>query len=293
MIDRARITGLFKATQDQVCSALSQLTGDGFAEQLWDRPGGGGGRSRLCQNGQILERAGVNFSEVEGELPEAASGGMPGSGRRFYATGVSLVIHPRNPYAPTAHANFRYFERGDTWWFGGGADLTPHYLFEEDAQHFHGSWKAVCDRSDPRYYPQFKKGCDDYFLIPHRNERRGIGGLFYDYLVGDDAPLFELQSSLACNFVAAYLPLLERRHTTPYGERERQWQLYRRGRYVEFNLVYDRGTVFGLKTDGRVESILMSMPPLARWETIPEPEASTPEGQLLAVLREPREWCSP
>jgi coproporphyrinogen III oxidase len=291
MPDRSRVATLFRETQDQIVNALVRLTGDGFAEQTWERPGGGGGRSRICQSGRILERAGVNFSEVMGELPESATGGMPGSGKAFYAAGVSLVIHPRNPYAPTAHANFRYFERGDAWWFGGGADLTPHYLFEQDATHFHRAWKETCDAHDVSHYPRFKQWCDEYFLIAHRGERRGVGGIFYDYLQGDDEALFALQSDLTQTFVPAYLPILDRRQGTPYGERERQWQLYRRGRYVEFNLVYDRGTVFGLKTDGRVESILMSLPPLARWETIPDPDHDTPEGKLLAVLRKPRGWC--
>ncbi len=293
MIERARIVGMLRTAQDQIVSALSQSTGDAFEEQLWERPGGGGGRSRVCQDGRVLERGGVSFSEVHGGLPEAAAGGMPGSGQQFYATGLSLVLHPRNPYAPTVHANFRYFERGDAWWFGGGADLTPHYLFEVDARHFHQTWRTVCGRHACADHAKFKAWCDDYFLVVHRGERRGVGGIFYDYLRGggaEDEALFAMQSELASAFVSAYLPILERRCRTPYGERERQWQLYRRGRYVEFNLVYDRGTVFGLKTDGRVESILMSLPPLARWATLPEPEAASPEAQLVAVLKQPRDW---
>lgn len=291
MIDRQAVAQLFRDTQDRIVEALTRLGGEAFTEETWDRPGGGGGRSRALQDGRIFERAGVNFSEVHGELSEATAHGMPGSGRAFYATGVSLVIHPRNPYAPTAHANFRFFEKGDAAWFGGGADLTPYYLFEEDARHFHGVWRAACDRHDKAHYPAFKKTCDDYFLLQHRGERRGVGGIFYDYLQGDRAAGLALSADLASQFVAAYLPLVERRHTTPYGERERRWQLLRRGRYVEFNLIYDRGTLFGLRTDGRVESILMSLPPLVRFEAAPDPDAGSDEGRLLAVLRQPREWA--
>jgi len=216
---------------------------------------------------------------------------MPGQGRAFYATGVSLVIHPRNPYVPTVHANFRYFEKGDAWWFGGGADLTPYYLFEEDARHFHATLKAACDRHGAAHYAAFKAACDDYFVIAHRRERRGVGGIFFDYLGGDAEARFAMVADLGKAFLPAYLPIVERRGNTPYGERERAWQLLRRGRYVEFNLVYDRGTLFGLRTDGRIESILMSLPPLARWESLPDPDPASAEAKLLEVLRTPRDWA--
>jgi coproporphyrinogen III oxidase len=201
-----------------------------------------------------------------------------------------VVVHPRNPWAPTVHANYRFFEKGDACWFGGGADLTPSYLFEDDARHFHGTLKAACDRHGPEHYPAFKAACDDYFLIVHRRERRGVGGIFFDYLQGQAALRFAMIQDLGRAFLAAYLPIVERRKDTPYGERERSWQLLRRGRYVEFNLVYDRGTLFGLRTDGRIESILMSLPPLARWEVASEPAAGSDEAKLVEVLRTPRGW---
>jgi len=291
--DRARVVQLFRELQDGITSGLAELGRDPFEEEEWERPGGGGGRSRLLAEaggGATFERAGVNFAEVHGELSEAAAQGMPGSGRAFYATGVSVVVHPRNPYVPTVHANFRFFEKGDAWWFGGGSDLTPSYLFEEDVRHFHGTFKAACDRHGLEHYPAFKAGCDEYFSIAHRKERRGVGGIFFDYLRGDAEARFGMVQDLGRAFLPAYLPIFERRRNTPYGERERSWQLLRRGRYVEFNLVYDRGTLFGLRTDGRVESILMSLPPLARWETVPDPEPASDEGKLLEVLRVPREW---
>jgi coproporphyrinogen III oxidase len=217
---------------------------------------------------------------------------MPGSGRKFHAVGTSLVLHPRNPLAPTVHANFRYLEHGDAGWFGGGSDLTPYYLYEEDARHFHQTWKAACDRHDPACYARFKKTCDDYFNLPHRGERRGIGGLFFDYLKDDLPARFALVRDLSAAFLPAYLPILERRHTLPFEQRHRDWQLLRRGRYVEFNLVYDRGTLFGLKTDGRAESILMSLPPLAAWGAAREPAPGSDESRLLEVLRTPRDWIA-
>jgi coproporphyrinogen III oxidase len=288
--DRTRVAQLFRGLQDVIATGLAGLGGDSFTEETWERPGGGGGRSRVLQGGTIFERAGVNFAEVHGELSEAAAQGMPGSGRAFYATGVSVVVHPRNPYVPTVHANFRFFEKGDAWWFGGGSDLTPWYLFEDDARHFHETWKAACDRHGLEHYSAFKASCDEYFLIGHRRERRGVGGIFFDYLRGDAEARFAMVEDLGRAFLPAYLPIVERRKGTPYGEHERNWQLLRRGRYVEFNLVYDRGTLFGLRTDGRVESILMSLPPLARWETVADPAPESAEGKLLEVLRVPRDW---
>ncbi|MHB1843522.1 MAG: oxygen-dependent coproporphyrinogen oxidase [Deltaproteobacteria bacterium] len=284
------MTALLRDLQDRICAALTAVDGSPFREESWERPGGGGGRSRLVEGGPVLERGGVNFSEVHGELPEKLALAMPGAGRDFFATGLSLVLHPKNPMAPTVHLNYRYFERGDAFWFGGGSDLTPAYLFEDDARHFHGALKRACDPHGIERYPAFKRGCDDYFLIRHRGERRGLGGIFFDHLRGDGAELFSLVRDCGEAFFPSYLPILERRRESPFGERERAWQLLRRGRYVEFNLVYDRGTLFGLETNGRVESILMSLPPLARWSSGGEPAAGSEEAKLLAVLREPKEW---
>jgi len=286
------------------------VDGSSFQEDVWDRPGGGGGRTCVLVDGAVFEKAGVNFSDVHGELtPEfaqqlgregggsisAPTPGDPGE-RRFFATGISLVLHPRSPRAPAVHANFRYLERGGSWWFGGGADLTPYRLYEEDARHFHGVWKSVCDRHDPAYYPRFKKWCDEYFYLPHRRETRGVGGIFFDYLTGDFERLFAFWRDAGAAFLDAYVPIAERRSAESFSPEEREWQLLRRGRYVEFNLVYDRGTAFGLKTSGRAESILMSLPPLVRWGYDSGPASagaaakSGPEAELLAVLRAPREW---
>lgn len=287
-------------TQDSICQALAALDGTPFHEDTWERPGGGGGRSRVLQDGHIFEKAGVNVSVVMGHLsPEAArsmGGGQDIEDLSFFATGVSLVLHPHNPMAPTVHANYRYFERGDgttpgSWWFGGGADLTPSYLFEDDARHFHQTHKAACDAHDPGFYPRFKQWCDEYFRITHRGESRGVGGIFFDNL-NDRAPEDCLAFSRACQdaFLPAYMPIIERRHDLPFTPEQRQWQQLRRGRYVEFNLVYDRGTKFGLKTDGRIESILMSLPLTARWEYQPEIAPDSEEARMLEVLREPVAW---
>jgi coproporphyrinogen III oxidase len=287
---REIIADHFRAVQDAIAVALGRIEPTPFREDPWLRPGGGGGRTRVLEQGQVFERAGVNFSEVHGELAPQFAASLPGEGSSFYATGISLVLHPRNPFAPTVHANFRYLERGHMGWFGGGADLTPSYLFDEDVSHFHRTLKEACDRHDPRYYPDFKKGCDDYFLIVHRGERRGVGGLFFDYLRGDRGALFAFVKDVAASFLPAYLPILERRMGMPYQPAHRDWQLLRRGRYVEFNLIYDRGTIFGLKTDGRTESILMSLPLEARWAYAHEPAPGSEEDRLLAVLKNPRSW---
>jgi coproporphyrinogen III oxidase len=289
---RVEIAAHFRDIQDRVVAALGRIDPRPFRDDRWERRGGGGGRSRVLEQGEVLERAGVNFSEVHGELSPEFAATLPGEGRAFYATGISLVLHPRNPFAPTVHANFRYFEKGGASWFGGGADLTPSYLFDEDAMHFHAVLKAACDRHDLRYYPDFKKGCDNYFLIVHRGERRGIGGLFFDYLQGDRAALFDFVKDVSGAFLPAYTPILERRMNTPHEPRHREWQLLRRGRYVEFNLVYDRGTVFGLKTGGRVESILMSLPPVVRWEYDYHPEPGSREAELDDVYLKPCDWAS-
>ena len=252
----------------------------------------------MLQDGAIFEKAGVNVSAVHGELSEQAAAAMRGAHgvgeRRFFATGVSLVLHPHNPMAPTVHANYRYFELGggETWWFGGGADLTPAYLFDEDARHFHATLRAACDRHDSAFYPRYKKWCDEYFFIKHRGERRGVGGVFFDDLSGPDAGgLFDFVADCAGAFLPAYLPILERRVGMPFTEDQKRWQALRRGRYVEFNLVYDRGTTFGLRTDARVESVLMSLPLTARWEYDHQPAPGSDEARLLDVLRSPVDWA--
>jgi coproporphyrinogen III oxidase len=276
--------------QDRITGALEALDGARFVEDLWERPGGGGGRTRVLAEGRVFEKAGVNFSRVHGELAAEFAATIPGEGRSFFATGVSLVLHPRSPRVPTVHANFRYLEKGERRWLGGGSDLTPYYLYEEDARHFHRVWKKVCDRHHPEYYSRFKKWCDEYFFLKHRGEARGVGGLFFDYLDATPAN-FAFWKDLGAAFLDAYLPIVERRAGEPYGDAERLHQLRRRGRYVEFNLVYDRGTLFGLKTDGRSESILMSLPPLVRWDYDATPAPASPEAELLDVLRRPREWA--
>ena len=295
---------MVRRTQDEVCAALEALDGSRFREDRWVRAEGGGGTTRVLQDGPVLEKAGVNVSVVHGPMPEAALEAarargldVPGGPVAFFATGVSLVLHPRNPMAPTAHANYRYFEletpgsSDGVWWFGGGTDLTPAYLFEEDARHFHGVLKATCDRHDAGFYPRFKAWCDEYFVIKHRAEARGIGGIFFDDLADRDGEaLFAFSSDCAAAIVPAVLPIYERRVAMPYEASHRHWQLLRRGRYAEFNLVYDRGTSFGLRTKGRGESILMSLPPEARWEYDHHPDEGSPEAELEAVLRKPRDW---
>lgn len=277
---------LFQQFQSSICDALERADGRAtFTRDAWERPGGGGGVSRVLVDGAVFEKAGVNWSGVEGELPEEVAAGMPGQGRAFRATGVSLVLHPRSPMVPTTHANFRCLQKGDAVWFGGGADLTPYYLYPDDARHFHGALRDLCDRHAPvADYARFKKWCDEYFYLPHRGETRGVGGLFFDYLQDDTDATFRFIRDCGQAFLDAYLPIVERRRDEPYGEAERRWQLVRRGRYVEFNLLYDRGTVFGLKTNGRVESILMSLPPLVRWDYQPEITPGSREAELVAAL---------
>ncbi|MEM7234471.1 MAG: oxygen-dependent coproporphyrinogen oxidase [Planctomycetota bacterium] len=278
-----------KDIQDQITRRIEEIDGGRFREDSWEREGGGGGRSRVLEDGEIFEKAGVNFSEVHGSLSEDFSGQLPGEGSDFFAAGISLVMHPRSPMVPTVHANFRYIEKGDKAWFGGGADLTPYYLVEDDAVHFHRTWKTVCDRHDPEFHPRFKAWCDEYFHLTHRQEARGVGGIFFDYLdVDEKHSAFWADAGGA--FLDAYVPIVERRKNDSYGEEERLHQLRRRGRYVEFNLIYDRGTVFGLKTGGRTESILMSLPPLVRWDYDAAPEPGTREAELIDVLKNPRDW---
>jgi coproporphyrinogen III oxidase len=282
----------FRELQDRICDALVELDGRPFREDAWQREGGGGGRSRILSGGNVFEKAGVNFSDVHGELSEEFAAQIPGEGRDFTAAGISLVLHPHNPYVPTVHANFRFLTKGGREWFGGGADLTPFYPFREDVIQFHRVWKGVCERhAAPVDYPRFKKWCDDYFFLPHRSEARGVGGIFFDYLQGDFDPIFGFVRECGEHFLDAYLPVVRRRNNTPYGERERAFQEYRRGRYVEFNLLYDRGTTFGLKTGGRVESILMSLPPVVRWLYDYRPEPESPEAALHDFFK-PRDWAS-
>lgn len=287
---RERAASYFQSLQDEITGALSAIDGTPFREDLWERDGGGGGRTRVIEGGDVFEKGGVNFSQVHGEFSEEFARQIPrGEGRDFSATGISLVIHPRNPYVPIVHMNLRYIRKGDAAWFGGGADLTPIYPIPEDGAHFHGTLKRACDAHDPSYYPRFKRWCDEYFTIRHRGEMRGIGGIFFDYLEEDPEGAFDFVQSTGAAFLPAYCPIVERRRGQDYGESERWFQGLRRGRYAEFNLVYDRGTVFGLKTGGRTESILMSLPPLARWEYDWTPEPDSPEAAALECFQ-PREW---
>ncbi|MCH8537724.1 MAG: oxygen-dependent coproporphyrinogen oxidase [Alkalimonas sp.] len=294
-----QVQAFLQQLQDQICQALQQADGGAtFIEDAWQRPEGGGGRSRVLTGGAVFEQAGVNYSHVYGaQMPASATAHRPElAGRSFHACGVSLVIHPLNPFIPTTHANVRFFiaeKAGEepVWWFGGGFDLTPFYPFEEDVVHWHQVAKAACDPFGEQYYPDYKKWCDEYFYLKHRAETRGVGGLFFDDL---NEPGFEqsfaLMRSIGEAFLPAYLPLVEKRKETPYGERERQFQLYRRGRYVEFNLVYDRGTLFGLQSGGRTESILMSMPPLVCWQYGYQPEPGSPEFLLYDRYLKPQDW---
>jgi coproporphyrinogen III oxidase len=288
--------------QNTICSALEKVDGkEVFKEDRWVREEGGGGISRIISNGAVFEKGGVNTSVVFGKLPEAMQQAFGVKDSNFYACGLSLVIHPLNPYVPTVHANWRYFElynendqKIDSW-FGGGSDLTPYYVFEEDGKHFHNTLKQAMDPFGNDLYFKYKKHCDEYFINKHRNnEARGIGGVFYDYLRPKDDQhaerLFSFQQANGNAFLPAYLPIVEKRKGIGYGEKEKEWQEIRRGRYVEFNLVHDRGTLFGLKTNGRIESILMSLPPRARWEYNHQPEPGTEEAKLLEYLK-PREWA--
>ncbi len=288
---REKAESYFKNLQDRIARGIEDLDGVSFREDQWSREGGGGGRTRILENGNVLEKAGVNFSSVYGDLPEQFAAKIPlGSGTSFFATGVSLVFHPRSPMVPAVHANFRYLEKGDAAWFGGGMDLTPCYPYAEDATHFHQTIKQACDRHDSGFYPRFKKWCDEYFILKHRNEMRGVGGLFFDYLEGDREKNFSFVQDVGDSFLEAYVPIVRRRMKEQFGEAERQYQLYRRGRYVEFNLLYDRGTIFGLETRGRTESILMSLPPLVRWVYDYKPEGGSREAKALEFFQ-PRDWA--
>lgn len=292
-----------RSLQNTICTGLEQIDGKAtFIEDRWERPEGGGGITRVISDGAVFEKGGVNTSFVHGPLPAAMQEAFKVPESNFFACGLSLVIHPVNPYVPTVHANWRYFELYDKEgnkldsWFGGGADLTPYYLFKEDGKHFHTTFKNAMDAFGADLYPKYKQQCDEYFINKHRgNEARGIGGVFYDYLrPKDDADadrLFAFQQANGNAFLDAYLPIVERRKDIPYGEHETEWQEIRRGRYVEFNLIHDRGTLFGLKTNGRIESILMSMPPRARWQYNYTPAEGTKEKELLDHLT-PRDWVN-
>jgi coproporphyrinogen III oxidase len=299
-IDIAAVRAYLLGLQDRICAAVeAEDGGASFAEDSWERPGGGGGRSRVLADGGVFEQAGVGFSHVFGPgLPPSATAQRPDlAGRSFEAVGVSLVFHPHNPYVPTTHMNVRFFlaekEGHDpVWWFGGGFDLTPYYGFEEDAVHFHRTARAACEPFGPEVYPRYKKWCDEYVFLRHRGEPRGIGGLFFDDLHEEGFErCFEFLRSVGDHLLPAYLPILRRRRDIPWGERERDFQLYRRGRYVEFNLVWDRGTLFGLQSGGRTESILMSLPPLVRWRYGWNPEPGTPEARLYEEFLRPRDWA--
>tara|TARA_B110000238_G_scaffold149203_1_gene160896 strand:+ start:2743 stop:3660 length:918 start_codon:yes stop_codon:yes gene_type:complete len=296
----ADVVNYLESLQDNICHALSQVDGNKFSEDSWTREEGGGGRSRVLRNGSVFEQAGVNFSRVSGsQLPKAATTQRPElSGCSFEAAGVSLVLHPNNPYAPTSHCNVRFFlaqpkDKDPIWWFGGGFDLTPYYGFDEDAVHWHQIAKNACDPFGNDTYDKYKKWCDDYFYLPHRNEPRGIGGLFFDDLNEPDFETsFSFLRSIGDHFIPAYLPIVEKRKDLAFSDRERQFQLYRRGRYVEFNLVYDRGTLFGLQSGGRTESILMSLPPQVRWEYNWQPEIGSPEAELYNNFLHAKDWLN-
>jgi coproporphyrinogen III oxidase len=292
-----QVKAYLQGLQGRIVAELEELDGkESFRRDAWERPGGGGGVSRVLSNGKVFEQAGVGFSHVFGdEMPPSATRNRPElAGKGFQAVGVSLVIHPLNPYVPTTHANFRFFSAGDdnaVWWFGGGFDLTPYYPFPEDVVHWHRAAKAACDPFGDDLYSRFKQWCDEYFYLKHRGETRGVGGLFFDDFnaLGFDRS-FEFLRAAGDAFLPAYRPIVKKRRGHRYGERQREFQLYRRGRYVEFNLIYDRGTLFGLQSGGRTESILMSLPPRVRWQYNWQPDPGTPEARLYTDFLRPRDW---
>jgi coproporphyrinogen III oxidase len=283
---------LVRDLQGTIVAALEAADGEGrFARDEWRRPGGGGGVTRVLAEGAVVEKGGVNVSRVHGAVPPRMAARLPGDGDTFAAVGLSLVIHPRNPWVPTTHMNVRLLARGSKAWFGGGADLTPYYLFEDDAAHFHRELRGACERHRPGSYAEWKRTCDSYFFLPHRGEHRGVGGIFFEDLGGDPSRELSLAEDVGRSFLRAYLPIVEARAGMAWGEREREWQEIRRGRYVEFNLLHDRGTVFGLETGGRTESILMSLPPRVQWRYDHHPEPGSEEERLLQVIRSPRDWA--
>jgi coproporphyrinogen III oxidase len=302
---RAKMEKMLREAQISITQAIADIDGGAtFREDCWKRAEGGGGMSRVLSGGDVFEKAGVNLSVVYGSMPkealqaatergvDRAKGMAPGERVPFFACGLSSVMHPKNPFCPTMHFNYRYFETdGGVWWFGGGTDITPCYVDEDDMKHFHGTYKEVCDRHDPNYYPEFRAWADRYFHIAHRGETRGLGGIFFDDQNDRDADLiFDFCKDAANAVVKAYGPIIEKHKNDDFTPKQKEWQLMRRGRYVEFNLVYDRGTIFGLKTGGRIESILMSLPEIARWEYNFTPEEGSPEANFIDACRNPREW---
>lgn len=302
---RSKFEKMCREAQIQITKAIEELDGEAkFQEDAWTRANGGGGMSRVMSGGKVFEKAGVNLSVVYGSMPQEAlqaatergvdraAGMAPGERVPFFACGLSSVMHPKNPHCPTMHFNYRYFETdGGVWWFGGGTDITPSYINEEDMKHFHGTYKEVCDRHDHEYYNEFKEWADQYFVIQHRNETRGLGGIFFDDLNNKDPDtIFEFSKDCLNSVIKAYGPIIEKHKDDEFTQKEKEWQLMRRGRYVEFNLVYDRGTVFGLKTGGRIESILMSLPETARWEYNVIPEEGSPEADFISACKNPRQW---
>jgi len=288
-----QVHDFLSALQERIVAELEAVDGKRFRSDSWTRAEGGGGVTRVLEDGGVFERGGVNVSRVQGKsLPPSATASRPQiAGKAYEAMGLSLVLHPRNPYCPTVHMNVRYFTAGEVWWFGGGMDLTPYYGFEDDARHFHATCRDALSQFGADYYPRFKRWCDEYFHLRHRGEPRGIGGIFFDDLADKDVAFsFGLMRSVGEHFLSAYMPILQRRKAMAYGERERSFQAYRRGRYVEFNLVYDRGTLFGLQSGGRTESILMSMPPLATWRYDWKPEPGSAEEALYKEFLVPRDW---
>jgi len=309
---RAQFEKMIRAAQEEICASIKELDGGEFREDAWTRPGGGGGISRVLQGGKVFEKAGINVSVVYGKMPpeayRAATGAAGEAGKKsdayipFFAAGISSVMHPHNPMAPTVHFNYRYFETEApeddpsaprAWWFGGGTDLTPSYIFEDDIKHFHQTQKDACDKTDEAFYPKFKQTCDDYFMIKHRGERRGVGGIFFDDM-NDRAPeeLLKLATNCAAAVVPGYAPLVKKHKDDAFTPEQKAWQQMRRGRYVEFNLVYDRGTTFGLKTGGRIESILMSLPLTARWEYDQKQEEGSEEAKAMEAFRNPPDWLN-
>lgn len=298
---KEQFVAYIRKLQNIICSALEEIDGSAkFLEDVWDRPEGGGGRSRIIENGNVFEKGGVNISEVFGALPKSMQEYLNVKSSNFFACGLSMVLHPKNPFVPTVHANWRYFEIYDdngnitNYWFGGGQDLTPYYLFEEDVRYFHTVLKQQCDAFNADLYSRFKEQCDTYFYNSHRNEARGVGGLFFDHLHENDGmskkELFNFICRMGDGFLSTYLPIVNKRKDTFFEDKHRRWQEIRRGRYVEFNLIHDKGTLFGLKTNGRIESILMSLPPVVQWKYNHTPEKGSEEENLINVLKHPKDW---
>lgn len=298
MVFKDKVVAAFQKIQDSICQGLEQTDGKGkFEEELWSREGGGGGRTRILQNGNVIEKGGVNFSAVHGKLPDAIKKSFKLESDEFFATGVSIVMHPNNPFVPIIHMNIRYFEMDDqTRWFGGGIDLTPHYVIDTDARFFHHLLKQTCDKFDASFYPKFKAHADDYFFIKHREETRGVGGVFYDKLKPENTGLdfdrlLDFSAAVGNTFLPAYTELIDRNRDADFNTEEQEWQYLRRSRYAEFNLVYDAGTKFGLETNGRIESILMSLPPMAKWVYNYQAIPDSPEADTLSKLKKGIEWA--